>query len=334
MSAARKNSRIVSGMRPTGRLHMGHYHGVLENWLRLQEDNDCYFFVADWHALTTGYADTGGIRDNITEMVIDWLSVGIDPARSVIFRQSGIKEHAELFVLLSMITPVSWLERNPTYKEQMIELKDKEIHTHGFLGYPVLQTADIIIYGAGAVPVGIDQAPHIELAREIVRRFNFLYGDTFLEPETLMTSSPKMLGTDGRKMSKSYDNSVYLSDPPEVIDKKIRTMVTDTARQRKTDAGNPDICPVFITMHTLYSDEETKDWVREGCTTATIGCIECKKKVIPKVLERLEPFGRRRRELEKDRGAITGMLEENTDKARLVAGATMERVRRAMGLAG
>jgi tryptophanyl-tRNA synthetase len=312
---------------------MGHYHGVLDNWLRLQESDDCYFFVADWHALTTNYADTKGIQEAIVEMVIDWLSVGIDPERSVIFRQSEIKEHAELFVLLSMITPVGWLERNPTYKEQMVELKDKDINTHGFLGYPVLQTADIIIYNADAVPVGIDQAPHIELAREIVRRFNFLYEDTFPEPATLMTESPKMLGTDGRKMSKSYDNSIYLSDAPEVVGKKIRTMMTDTARQRKTDAGDPDICPVFITMHTLYSDEETRNWVREGCTKATIGCIECKMRVIPKVLEWLEPIAKKRHELEKDKGAVLEMLARGTDAARLVAQATMERVRRVMGLA-
>ena len=224
------SGRVVSGMRPSGRLHLGHYHGVLENWLRLQRECECFFFVADWHALTTEYSNPKGIQANIDEMVVDWLSVGIDPARSAVFLQSSIMEHAELHLILSMITPVPWLERNPTYKEQLTELKDKDIHTYGFLGYPVLQTADIIIYKANKVPVGQDQAPHIELTREITRRFNNFYGAVFPEPETLLTESARVLGTDGRKMSKSYDNAVYLSDPPEVVEKKILTMTTDTAR--------------------------------------------------------------------------------------------------------
>ncbi|MEE9614816.1 MAG: tryptophan--tRNA ligase [Thermodesulfobacteriota bacterium] len=333
VQAKAKGKKVLSGMRPSGRLHLGHYHGVLENWLRLQGEHHCFFFVADWHALTTEYADPKGIRENSREMVLDWLSVGIDPEVSTIFGQSAIKEHAELFVLLSMITPLSWLERNPTYKEQLTELKDKDIHTHGFLGYPVLQTADIIVYKAEMVPVGVDQAPHIELAREITRRFNHLYGDTFPEPETLLTEAHKVLGTDGRKMSKAYGNAIYLSDSPEVIEKKMLTMVTDTARKRKTDPGNPDVCPVFLSFHKLYSDEETSAWVREGCTGASIGCIECKKAVIPKVLERLEPVREKRAELSKDPERVWSILREGEARAREVAQKTMTAVRAAMGLA-
>ncbi|MBI5599258.1 MAG: tryptophan--tRNA ligase [Deltaproteobacteria bacterium] len=332
MAGDKKPGRVLSGMRPSGKLHLGHLHGVLENWLRLQEQYECYFFVADWHALTTEYQDPKGIRDNIAEMVIDWLSVGIDPLRSVIFRQSEIKEHAELFVLLSMITPLSWLERNPTYKEQIAEVKDRDIHTFGFLGYPVLQTADIIIYMAEKVPVGIDQAPHIELAREITRRFNYFYGETFPEPQTLMTESPKVLGTDGRKMSKSYNNAIYLSDPPDAIEKKILTMTTDTARVKKTDPGNPDVCPVFISFHRHYSGTDTMEWVKEGCTTAAIGCIECKKSVIPAVLERLKPVREKRMELSRNPEKVWGVIREGTMRADAVAKKTMYGVRKAMGI--
>ncbi|MBI5586955.1 MAG: tryptophan--tRNA ligase [Deltaproteobacteria bacterium] len=324
--------RVLSGMRPTGKLHLGHYHGVLANWLKLQEDYECFFFVADWHALTTDYANPAGIKENTRQMVLDWMSVGIDPAKSTIFRQSSIKEHAELLVLLGMITPLPWLERNPTYKEQLQEIRDKDLHTYGFLGYPVLQTADIIIYKANKVPVGIDQAPHVELSREITRRFNNFYGEVFPEPETLLTSAPKVLGTDGRKMSKSYNNSIFLSDPPAEVEKKILYMMTDTARKRRTDAGNPEVCPLFLTFHLLYSDENTRAWVREGCTTAGIGCTECKKSVIPKVLARLEPIRKKRAELERDPGALQGILERGAQKAAEAAGGTMEEVRRAMGL--
>ena len=301
-------NRVLSGMRPTGRLHLGHFHGVLSNWLKLQKEYDCFFFVADWHALTTDYANPASIKDNIREMVIDWLSVGIDPATAVIFRQSVIKEHAELHVLLSMITPLSWLERNPTYKEQVEALVEKDVRTFGFLGYPVLQTADIIIYKAGLVPVGVDQAPHLELSREITRRFNHLYGDTFPEPQTLLTTSPKVLGTDGRKMSKSYNNAILLSDALEDVEKKMLQMMTDTARQRRTDAGNPDVCPFYETFHALYSDETTIQWVREGCAKASIGCTDCKRSVIPKVQAFLEPMQKRRAELEKDPSAIEAIL--------------------------
>ncbi len=324
--------RVLSGMRPSGRLHLGHLHGVLENWLRLQEEYDCFFFVADWHALTSEYADPAGISESVREMVLDWLSVGIDPNSSTLFLQSRIKEHAELYLLLSMITPLPWLERNPTYKEQLTEIKDKDIRTYGFLGYPVLQTADIIIYKANAVPVGIDQAPHVELSREIVRRFNHLYGEVFPEPETLLTETPKILGTDGRKMSKSYNNAIFPNDPPEVVEKKMLTMITDPARKRRSDSGNPDICPLFLSYHTIYSDDETTAWVREGCTTAGIGCIECKKSVIPKVLSRLEPIRERRAELEREKGLVETILREGEARALAVAAPTMEEVRRAMKL--
>ncbi|GMR05200.1 MAG: tryptophan--tRNA ligase [Thermodesulfobacteriota bacterium] len=327
-----KGKRVLSGMRPTGRLHLGHYQGVLKNWLELQKEYDCFFFVADWHALTTDYADPGNMKENVVEMVLDWLSVGIDPGQTTLFLQSSIKEHAELFVLLSMITPLSWLERNPTYKEQLLEIRDKDIHTFGFLGYPVLQTADIIVYRANKVPVGIDQAPHVELSREITRRFNHLYGHVFPEPDTLMTENPKILGTDGRKMSKSYNNAIYLSDPPGVIEKKMLHMMTDTARKRKTDPGTPEKCPVYLTFHTLYSDEETKRWVRKGCTEALIGCIECKRKVIPRVLEDLEPIQKRRAELEKDPSTAFKALEEGRARAALEAAETLKEVRAAMAL--
>ncbi|MCK4738580.1 MAG: tryptophan--tRNA ligase [Deltaproteobacteria bacterium] len=319
-------------MRPSGKLHLGHFHGVLENWLELQKKHECFFFVADWHALTTEYEDPSKVPENTLEMVLDWLSVGIDPVKSVIFTQSGVKEHAELYVLLSMLTPLGWLERNPTYKEQLVELKNRDVRTYGFLGYPVLQTADIIVYQAGMVPVGIDQAPHIELSREIVRRFNHLYGEVFPEPKTLLTEAKKVLGTDGRKMSKSYDNSIYLSDTPEVIEKKMRTMVTDTARQRKTDPGNPEKCPFFETFHKLYSDESTIEWVHEVCTTGAVGCIECKQRVIPKVLETLEPIQKKRAELEKDKASVMETLKKDTERARIVARETMEKVRSVMSL--
>lgn len=324
--------RVVSGMRPSGKLHLGHYHGVLSNWLELQKEYECFFFVADWHALTSEYSDTSSIRENSIEMALDWLSIGIDPAKSTVFVQSSVKAHAELSLLLSMITPLSWLERNPTHKEQLKEVKDKDLSTYGFLGYPVLQTADIIMYLANFVPVGVDQAPHVELSREITRRFNYLYGETFPEPKTLLTPAQRFLGTDGRKMSKSYDNSIYISDEPSVIDKKIRTMQTDPARMRRTDPGDPDICPVFESFHKFYSNEETKTWVREGCTTAGIGCIDCKKSVIEKVLESLEPIQKRREELSKDPDAIISILKDGDNRAIEVARSTMEIVRSKLGM--
>ncbi len=334
------NKRVLSGMRPSGKLHIGHFHGVLENWLKLQnlspnasigEEHECFFFVADWHALTTEYNNPSAIQENIREMALDWLSVGIDPERSTIFLQSAVKEHAELHLLLSMITPLSWLERNPTYKEQVEEVKDKDLHTYGFLGYPVLQTADIIIYKANMVPVGIDQAPHLELSREITRRFNFLYGETFPEPQTLLTETPKLLGTDGRKMSKSYNNAIFLSDPPDVIEKKILPMMTDPARQRRTDKGNPEVCPVYF-LHKIYSTPETIAWVEQGCKTAGIGCIECKKSLIPSIVKKLEPIQKKRAELTKNPDVVNDVLNRGNKKAVKIAQETMTGVRKALKL--
>ncbi|MDP2682813.1 MAG: tryptophan--tRNA ligase [Deltaproteobacteria bacterium] len=323
------HKRVLSGMRPSGKLHLGHFHGVLENWLRLQKEHECLFFVADWHALTTEYNNPSNIQDNIKEMVIDWLSCGIDPDKSTIFLQSAVKEHAELHLLLSMITPLSWLERNPTYKEQLEEVKDKDLHTYGFLGYPVLQTADIIIYKADMVPVGIDQAPHLELSREITRRFNFLYGKIFPEPQTLLTETPKLLGTDGRKMSKSYNNAIFLSDPPDVIEKKILPMMTDPARQRRTDKGNPEICPVYF-LHRIYSTTETIAWVEDGCKTAGIGCIECKKSLIPSIIKELAPIQEKRAELVKNPDIVNQVLTKGNVKAKRIAEETMAGVRKAL----
>jgi tryptophanyl-tRNA synthetase len=325
------NKRVLSGMRPSGKLHFGHFHGVLENWLKLQKGHECFFFVADWHALTTEYNNPSNIQDNIKEMVIDWLSVGIDSEASTIFLQSAVKEHAELHLLLSMITPLSWLERNPTYKEQVDEVKDRDLHTYGFLGYPVLQTADIIIYKANVVPVGIDQAPHLELSREITRRFNFLYGETFPEPQTLLTETAKLLGTDGRKMSKSYNNAIFLSDPPDVIEKKILPMMTDPARQRRTDKGNPEVCPVYF-LHKIYSASETIKWVEEGCKTAGIGCIECKKSLIPSIIKRLEPIQKKRAEIMKNPNIVNEVLNRGNAKAKQIAQETMSGVRKALKL--
>lgn len=323
------HKRVLSGMRPSGKLHLGHFHGVLLNWLRLQKENECLFFVADWHALTTEYNNPSNIHDNIKEMTLDWLSCGIDPDKSTIFLQSAVKEHAELHLLLSMITPLSWLERNPTYKEQIEEVKDKDLHTYGFLGYPVLQTADIIIYKADMVPVGIDQAPHLELSREITRRFNFLYGNTFPEPQTLLTETPKLLGTDGRKMSKSYNNAIFLSDPPDVIEKKILPMMTDPARQKRTDKGNPEICPVYF-LHKIYSTAETISWVEQGCRTAGIGCIECKKALIPSIIKELAPIQEKRAELVKNPDIVHQVLTKGNVKAKKIAAETMAGVRKAL----
>jgi tryptophanyl-tRNA synthetase len=324
--------RIVSGMRPSGMLHLGHLHGVLDNWLNLQRDYDSFFFIADWHALTSEYSNPAGLTENIEDMVLDWLAVGVDPEKSTIFLQSCVKEHAELHLLLSMITPLSWLERNPTYKEQLLAVKERDLHTYGFLGYPVLQTADIIAYNADEVPVGVDQAPHIELSREIVRRFNHLYGNVFTEPGTMLTEIPKVLGTDGRKMSKSYNNSIYLSDSANITEKKILTMKTDPARKRRNDKGNPELCPVFLSFHQVYSDEKRQAWVREGCTTAGIGCIDCKKSMIPNVLDKLKPIQKKRMELEGEKGLVREILGSGGKRARDIAASTLEKVRRAMNL--
>lgn len=322
---------IVSGMRPTGRLHLGHFHGALENWLRLQREYQCYFFVADWHALTTDYATPQGIQQNMLEMVMDWLSIGLDPARAVIFRQSQVKEHAELHLIYSMITPVPWLERNPTYKEQIKELTGKDLSTYGFLGYPVLQAADITIYKANKVPVGVDQAPHVELTREIVRRFNQLYQPIFPEPEVLLTEAQKVPGLDGRKMSKSYGNAVFLSDTPQEIDQKLSRMMTDPARVRRSDPGEPEKCPAFQ-LHKIYCTPEEIEQVSVGCRTAGIGCLECKKVMIKHVIDDLAPFREKRAHYEKKPAEVEKILAEGTDVAQQAAAVTMTEVRGTLGL--
>ncbi len=395
------NRRVLSGMRPTGSLHLGHYHGVLKNWLKLQHEYECFLFVADWHALTTEYEDPVIIAESIWDMVIDWLAVGINPGEATLFIQSKIPEHAELHVLLSMITPLGWLERVPTYKDQQEKLKDKDLSTYGFLGYPLLQAADILIYKAGYVPVGEDQVAHIELAREVARRFNHLYGretgfeekaeaatrkmgkkgarlyfdlrkryqeqgDTealetaqaFLEsqqnvslgdrdrlfgylegggrailaePYPLLTTDSKMPGIDGEKMSKSYGNTIGLREDSDSVVHKLRTMPTDPARVRRQDPGDPEKCPVWK-LHQIYSSEEVKAWVQQGCRSAGIGCLDCKQPLIDAVLAELAPIRERAEEYMSDREAVRGIIAEGCETAREVARQTMEEVRQAMGL--
>jgi tryptophanyl-tRNA synthetase len=321
--------RVLSGMRPTGKLHLGHLVGALDNWKQMQEEYDCFFFAADWHALTTEYAETGIIRNSIREMMIDWLSVGISPEKSVLFIQSRIKEHAELHLLLSMITPVPWLERVPTYKEQQQELTNRDLSTYGFLGYPLLQTADIIIYKAHKVPVGIDQVPHVELSREVARRFNFFYGPVFPVPDPLLTEVPKLLGIDGRKMSKSYDNAIFISDPPDEVRRKTSAMFTDPNRIRKSDPGNPDICNVF-SFHKVYSDPETVIRVNRECRQATLGCVEDKKNLAETLVCYLAPLQEVRERFLRNPSLVEEILEDGCQRARSVATRTMEEVREAM----
>jgi tryptophanyl-tRNA synthetase len=324
--------RILSGMRPTGPLHLGNLMGALDNWVRLQDTYDCFFTIVDWHSLTTDYADTSAVRENVLEVAIDWLAAGLDPARSVLFVQSQVPEHAELHLLMSMITPVSWLERVPTYKEQQQQISDKDLSTYGFLGYPVLQTADIVIYKADAVPVGEDQAAHLEICREIVRRFNHLYGDVFPEPKTLLTEAKRIPGTDGRKMSKSYGNAIYLKDDPEAVRQKLKPMVTDPARKRRTDPGNPDVCPVFD-LHKAFSPPASRQWAAEGCRSAGIGCLDCKGRLTDHVLERLREIHARRPEYAARPDTVHDVLREGAKRARAVAQATMAEVRAAMKIA-
>lgn len=391
----------MSGMRPTGSLHLGHYHGVLKNWLKLQHEYQCFFSVVDWHALTTHYEDPQDIQKNVWEMVIDWLAVGINPNQATLLIQSKVPEIAELHLLMSMVVPVGWLERVPTYKEQKEKLKDRDLSTYGFLGYPVLQTADILVFNADLVPVGEDQVPHIEMSRELARRFNHVFGSepgfkekaeaalkkfgsknarmyaelrrqytekgdeaalekaramlhenqnitkgdrerllgylagsgrTILhEPQVLLTETPKVTGLDGQKMSKSYGNTIALREEPEVLEKKMRTMPTDPARVRRTDPGNPEKCPVWD-FHKMYSDEDAKKWVWEGCTTAGIGCIDCKMSVVKRVQAELEPIRERAREYEDNPGLVRSILVDGSEAARAVAKETLDEVRQAVGI--
>jgi tryptophanyl-tRNA synthetase len=394
-------TRVLSGMRPTGALHLGHYHGVLKNWVRLQTEYPCLFFVADWHALTTDYEHPGRVEQNAWEMVVDWLAAGVDPNQAILFVQSQLQEHAELHLLLSMITPLGWLERVPTYKDQMEKLRDRDLATYGFLGYPLLQSADILIYRARYVPVGEDQVPHVEMTREIARRFNHLYGreegfedkakaavrkmgskksrllnelrtrfleagdadalkraqalleeqqnlprgdrerlygwlegggrKILVEPEALLTEAARLPGLDGQKMSKSYGNAIGLREPPEAVAKKIRTMPTDPARVKRSDPGTPEKCPVWP-LHQVYSDAARQAWVQQGCTTAGIGCLECKQPVIDAVLAELAPMRERAQTYLDDPTLVKSIIADGCDKARKLALETMRDVREAMGL--
>lgn len=326
-----EKKRILSGMRPTGKLHLGNLHGALQNWVDLQGqgDYDCFYFVADWHALTSDYKDTGRIGENSLDMVIDWLTVGLDPEKSTIFIQSAIKEHAELFLILSMISPLSWLERNPTYKEMRTELADRDLSTFGFLGYPVLQAADIIIYKAYGVPVGVDQLPHVELTREIARRFNFLYREVFPVPEPLLTDVPKLLGIDGRKMSKSYDNAIYLRDRGDVLKQKVLTMFTDPQRQRKSDPGRPELCNVFL-FHGIYTPADEVAEIEGACKKAAIGCVECKKRLLERIAQGLKPIHERQDYYLGHTDEVRQIINDGTARATGIARATMEEVRDAV----
>ncbi len=402
MSTLDSQKRVLSGMRPTGQLHLGHYHGVLKNWVQLQNDYECFFFVADWHALTTHYASPLALEEHVIDMVIDWLAAGVDPAKATVFVQSRVPEHAELHLLLSMITPLGWLERVPTYKDQQEKLKDKDLETYGFLGYPLLQSADILMYKAGYVPVGADQVAHVELTREVARRFNHLYGREpnheelaqavvkkmgkkaqkefnahkisfqqqgdqqaleqgralvrdqqnlsqadrerllgylegsgkmiLAEPQALLTPASKMLGLDGQKMSKSYGNTIRLREPLDEVVRKINTMPTDPARVRRTDPGNPDRCPVWQ-MHEVYSDEATKTWVQQGCRSAGIGCLECKKPVADAIVAELEPMQARAQQYQQDKSAVRRIIVQGSEHARENAARTLQDVRESMGLA-
>lgn len=401
LSSVAAQQRVLSGMRPTGRLHLGHYHGVLKNWINLQNQYDCLFFVADWHALTTHYETPAEIEKSVWDMLVDWLAAGVNPNQATLFIQSRVPEHAELHLLLSMMTPLSWLERVPTYKDQIEKLRERDLSTYGFLGYPLLQSADILIYRAGLVPVGADQVAHVEITREIARRFNFLYGREpgfeeaveaaiakmgkktaklyrdlkqayqeqgdgealekarvvvaeqqnisiadrerllgFLEgtgkailpePKALLTPESKMPGLDGQKMSKSYNNTITLREEPDSIAQKIRTMPTDPARVRRTDPGDPAKCPVWQ-LHEVYSSDTTKVWVQEGCKTAGIGCLECKKPVIDAVEAEIQPIRIRAKEYEQNPDVLRGIIADGCEHARTAARETLDEVRSAMGL--
>ncbi|HEY0591866.1 MAG TPA: tryptophan--tRNA ligase [Thermoanaerobaculia bacterium] len=322
---------VLSGLRPTGRVHLGNYFGAVRNWVRLQDSYRCYYFVADWHALTSDYADPARVKEATFDAVADWIAAGLDPEKSTIFVQSQVKEHAELHLLLSMITPIPWLERVPTFKEQQQQLVDRDLNTYGFLGYPVLQTADIAAYRANFVPVGEDQAAHLEISREIVRRFNFIYGDVFPEPQALFTETPKVPGLDGRKMSKSYGNTIALTASADEIRQAVSTMFTDPNRIRRKDPGNPDICNLFQ-FHRLFSDAETIARVDRECRTAQIGCVEDKKLLAEIMIEALRPIRARREEIDRDPSIVWDALRRGNAVARARCEETLESVRRAMKL--
>ena len=333
-TSTKPRKRVLSGMRSTGRLHLGNYVGALDNWVRMQDEYQCFFEVADWHALTTDYADTSRVKENSIEVALDWLAAGLDPEKSVIFIQSHVPAHAELHLLCSMITPLGWLERVPTYKEQRDNIKDKDLGTYGFLGYPVLQAADILIYKADVVPVGEDQVAHVELTREIARRFNAFYNkpkEVFPEPQALLTPAAKLPGTDGRKMSKSYGNTIMLTDPEPVVRQKLKTMVTDPARVRRSDPGNPDVCPVGD-LHKIFSSKETIAKVDKGCRSAGIGCIECKGWAADALVKLLNPMQERRKKFEENPRLAWDILEAGTERARKAAAETMNDVREVMGM--
>ncbi len=321
--------RILSGMRPTGPLHLGNLHGALANWVGMQDEYDCFFFIADWHALTSNYETPGAITGYVDEMMIDWLSAGLDPEKSTLFVQSLVPEHAELFLYLSMITSVPWLERNPTYKDQIVQLDNKDLSTFGFLGYPVLQAADIIMYKANGVPVGIDQVPHVEITREIARRFNFLYGDVFPEPDAILTKTSKILGLDRRKMSKSYNNAIYLSDSPDEISRKVSRMITDPQRMRRSDPGNPDVCNVYE-FHKIYSDQEICETIDPQCRNAQIGCVECKKIMAKSLIDAMAPMHERRAHFKARPELVKEIIASGSQKARQVAKENMDQVRAAI----
>ena len=322
-------NRVLSGMQPSGRLHLGNLLGALDNWRLLQKDHECFFFVADWHALSTNYEDTSRIKEFVQELLIDWLAAGINPDRAIVFVQSRIPDHAILHLLLSMMIPIPWLERNPTYKEKQEQIQDRDLSTFGFLGYPVLQAADILLYKADAVPVGKDQLPHLELTREIARRFNSLYQPVFPEPKELLTEFPKVVGTDGRKMSKSYGNTINLSDPELVVREKLKTMVTDPARVRRRDPGNPDVCPVFE-FHHIFSPQPIIDQVNRECRTAEIGCIDCKKFVADAMVQRLSPIWEARATLLNNPHTIEEVVHQGCERATKVSHQTLEEVKAAM----
>ncbi|HSN91201.1 MAG TPA: tryptophan--tRNA ligase [Anaeromyxobacteraceae bacterium] len=327
-----KRPVVVSGMRPTGRLHLGHLHGALANWVKLQEENDCFFFSADWHALTTSYHQTDVVKPSEREMFVDFLAAGLDPEKCTLFVQSEVKEHAELFLLLGMITPLGWLERSPTYKEMRENITDRDLALYGFLGYPVLMTADIILYRATRVPVGVDQVSHLELAREITRKFNFHYGPVFPEPQPLLTEAAKVVGTDGRKMSKSYGNAIDLGESAASTTTKVMGAVTDPARKRRQDPGNPEVCGIFY-LHRIYSSPETVAWVDQNCRTAGIGCVDCKRKLLERLAPEQERLRERREALLARPGDVDDIVALGNRKARAVAERTMHEVRAAMKLA-